>query len=87
MECLQKALCWTVKRSRKRVENGKGSSGDKIIDGLASSEWLRFIVDGTMLRGALENGIQGSNCAKEYSTCKISKSDLEWFANDVFGDN
>lgn len=85
--CLRKALCWTVRRSMRRVQHGKGGSADKIIDGLASSEWLRSIVDGTVLRGALDNGIQGSNCAKEYSSCKISRKDLEVFANDLFGDH
>lgn len=80
-------LCWTVKRPKRKVGNGKGGSIDKIIDGLVSSEWLRYFLNGTVLKEDIENGIQGSNCAKEYSGCKIRKSDLEVLVNDLFGES
>lgn len=79
LACFQKLLCWSVKSSSRRVKYGKGDSTDKIIDGLAGSELLKYVVDGTMMKEAIDNGIQGSNCVEEYQSCKISQSDLEMF--------
>lgn len=84
--CVQKVLCWSVRRALRRVKNGKGGSTDKIIDGVVNSEWLGFLVGGTALQAAIDNGMRGTNCAQEYSGCKIGKSDLELFTHDLFGD-
>lgn len=84
--CLQKLFCWSVKRSMKKIRNGKGASVDKIIDGLASSEWMKYILNEIGFLESVEEGVRGSNCGKLYSTCSINKLDLEVLANDLFSD-
>lgn len=86
MTCLQKLVCWMVKKSRKKVAHANGGSVDKIIDGLVSNEWLRYFLNGSVLKEGIDDGIQGANCAKVYSACKISRSDLEVFTNNLFGE-
>lgn len=75
--CIQRAVCWTVKTSTSKVQEGKGSSNDKIIDGLASNEWIRNYFEGSMMEIAINHGLLKSNCSKEFSMCKLTQRSVQ----------
>ncbi|XP_044264732.1 uncharacterized protein LOC123011392 [Tribolium madens] len=74
--CLQRVVCWAVKNSAQNVKQGHSSSSDKIIDGLASSQWVLGMVEGSVVHDAVRNGLGGKNCAKVYGQCQIIQESI-----------
>ncbi|XP_049826713.1 uncharacterized protein LOC126266551 [Aethina tumida] len=75
--CMQRMVCWTVKNSAKKVSNGLGSSNDKIIDGIASNEWVTDYIKGSAVFDAVENAYKGINCSKQYGKCHITEYTIQ----------
>lgn len=69
--CLQKLLCRIARNSSQNVAKGIGSSTDKIIDGLASSQWLQDYTVNTPSREAINFGRENRNCSNLYRKCKL----------------
>lgn len=74
--CMQRTLCWTVKNSSRNVGNGNGSSMDKIIDGLATNEWLHKFIADTPFYSAMRSGLDDLDCGREYHKCTVNKRTL-----------
>ncbi|KAJ8925986.1 hypothetical protein NQ315_009841 [Exocentrus adspersus] len=83
--CLQRSLCSTVRASSKNVNDGNGSSMDKIIDGLASNEWLQRFMSETPFYAAMKSGLRDSDCGREYDKCTVSKGALNMILKKLAG--
>ncbi|KAF7264957.1 hypothetical protein GWI33_021863, partial [Rhynchophorus ferrugineus] len=64
--CSRKFVCETVKQSAETVSRGSGSSLDKVLDGLASNEWLRANILSSNLAESVKLGLKGGNCSNTY---------------------
>lgn len=53
------------------ILSGVGSSTDKIIDGLVSSQWLQDYTVNTPTREAINFGRENRNCSYLYRKCKF----------------
>lgn len=75
--CLQKAICWSVKNAQKKMAGGQPSSRHKIVDGLATNDWINQIVAGSPIEDAIKGGRNKVNCAIEYSKCSLSQYSIK----------
>lgn len=81
--CVQRAICWTVKDSNKRLVMGKATSTDKIVDGLATNSWINKLVDGSVFQAAIDSGLRGDNCSEEYKQCTIDQETIRRFGKQL----
>lgn len=77
--CMQRAVCWTVKNSATKLRTGLATSNDKIIDGLATHRWFHYLIDGSAVHSAVDNGLRDTNCATEYHRCRLTQKSLQGF--------
>ncbi|XP_074042420.1 uncharacterized protein [Leptinotarsa decemlineata] len=77
--CIQRLICSSVKKAANNVESGRGTSLDKIIDGVASNEWLLTFVNNTSIYTSVRNGLSNATCIEEYNNCKVSRRDVYTF--------
>lgn len=75
--CIQQMVCKSVKHASKNVLDGKSTSVDKIIDGLATNEWVQKVIYETAIYTALNDGLDRMNCGKKYENCKITQRSIQ----------
>ncbi|KAG5870662.1 hypothetical protein JTB14_001046 [Gonioctena quinquepunctata] len=77
--CTQRMLCSSVKKAANNVVTGRGNSMDKIIDGVATNEWLLSFIEETSIHLAVKDGLGDVNCLETYNNCKISQRTVNTF--------
>ncbi|XP_050315863.1 uncharacterized protein LOC126750332 [Anthonomus grandis grandis] len=83
--CSQRMLCWAVESSSKNVANGKGSSADKIFDGLVTNRWVQENMLSSVYLEAVNSGLSGINCSQVYKMCQMNYDWLKIFINKFNG--
>ncbi|XP_066147494.1 uncharacterized protein [Euwallacea fornicatus] len=85
--CSQRFVCWMVKKSAQNVTKGKGSSSEKILDGLANSKWIQEYALNSLFKEAVINGIEDKNCTAVYARCSFNHESVYYFIKrslDIF---
>ncbi|XP_066262505.1 uncharacterized protein [Euwallacea similis] len=77
--CSQRFACWMVKKSTQNVTRGKGSSSEKILDGLANSKWIQEYALNPLFKEAIINGIEDKNCTAIYARCRLNHETVYYF--------
>ncbi|CAH0551738.1 unnamed protein product [Brassicogethes aeneus] len=81
--CMQRIVCWSVKNASKQVNTGHGKSMDKLLDGVASNDWLNYYIRGTAIDDAIKNGYNGINCSKAYGKCQITQQAIQKLSKNL----
>lgn len=65
-----------IKNASTKVAKGSATSAEKIMDGIATSEWFREMIDDTIFESTVHNGLSKSSCSKRYNKCKINQRNV-----------
>lgn len=86
--CLKRMTCVTVKSASEKLRSGSGSSTDKIIDGLATNDWIHYFLNGSTIQNVINDGLRANGeCHAIYRTCNVTvwslKTMLDYFLNAI----
>lgn len=76
-------VCWSIKKSSNNVHKGKANSMDKILEAIASSEWIRILIGNNYLATALENGLKDASCSALYKNCMVTQRIVILFMKNI----
>ncbi|CAH1101427.1 unnamed protein product [Psylliodes chrysocephalus] len=82
--CLQRSICSLINKSKQDNLNGNGSSMNKIIDGVSSSDWFLEQVFNTPLYSAIIHGTKNGKCSEQFTNCRITQKTFNKFAREIF---
>lgn len=74
--CTQKFVCYAASHAAHRVAHGRGSSLDKIVDGVLGIQWLRNLIRVDSIKEALNLSSQENNCQIYHRRCPVTKGRL-----------
>ncbi|XP_055905330.1 uncharacterized protein LOC129940852 [Eupeodes corollae] len=71
--CMQRAVCSYVRSTENNMKAGSDDQIDHIIHTLSENSLVDYLLDGTAIKEALENGrkINGKECELIYSSCPV----------------
>ncbi|XP_059610942.1 uncharacterized protein LOC132257903 [Phlebotomus argentipes] len=76
--CMQRAVCTYVKSSEKNMRSGAADQIDQIIHDISRNSIVEYMLDGTPIKEALENGRSDrvAKCEILYPGCKLDQDSL-----------
>lgn len=72
--CMQRAVCSYVRSTESSMKEGSDDQFDHIVHTLTENSLVEYLLDGTAIKEALENGkkINGKECEVIYSSCPLN---------------